>query len=141
MLGDPEVDTKLLLNIPNLLGFVRLFLIILMVIQIRKRPITSFFLCLSSGLVDMIDGRLARYLQQTTKFGAFSDLFIDRLTTQAQMFALASFFPRYSMIFMIVSIIEFSSDMAACKQASFDSEHNPPMVRFYNHLYLNLRFY
>lgn len=116
------LDKNILFNIPNMLSLVRLVIIIVMCGHIRKRPIMTFFLCLASGLVDMIDGRIARYLDQASQFGALTDVFIDRLTSQAQFFALASFFPRYSMIFMTASTLEMSSDLFRCRRWLFLSE-------------------
>lgn len=126
-----SIDTTVLLNVPNLIGFVRLFMIAIMVFQIRKRSIAVFGLCLGSGLLDMIDGRLARYLQVVSKFGALVDLFVDRLTTQAQFFALASFFPAYSMLFMLVSTFEMIADLARTRRSLFLAELNlkPHYVR------------
>lgn len=119
-----SIDTGVLFNVPNMLGFVRLFMIFLMIVHVRHRPILSFLLCWGSGLVDMIDGRIARFLNQTSKFGALADHFVDRLTTQTQMFALASFFPRYSMLFMAVSYIELGRDLAVYKRDAFLLELN-----------------
>ena len=136
------LDTGILFNVPNLLGFARLFMIILMAVQVRKRPIMSFALCWGSGLIDMVDGRIARFLNETSKFGAFADHFVDRLTTQTQMYALASLFPRYAMLFMAVSYIELGRDLAVYKRDVFLMELNlvPSMVSSYSRL-KSLEFY
>jgi CDP-diacylglycerol--glycerol-3-phosphate 3-phosphatidyltransferase len=47
---------------------------------------------LFSGLFDMLDGAVARYNQQTTRFGALLDSTIDRVQEGAVYFALAWFF-------------------------------------------------
>jgi CDP-diacylglycerol--glycerol-3-phosphate 3-phosphatidyltransferase len=45
-------------------------------------------LVLFSGLFDMLDGALARYIQKTTKFGALLDSTLDRLSEAILLFGL-----------------------------------------------------
>ena len=125
------IDTAVMFNVPNLMGFMRVFMIFLMITQMRKRPIFSFLLCFGSGQLDMLDGRVARYYKVVSRFGGLIDHFIDRLTTQVQYFALAGFFPRYSMLFLIVSSIEMFSDLARAQRNLFFKELNitPKSVR------------
>ena len=48
----------------------------------------SFVLAISAGLLDVLDGPIARYYKETSKFGAAIDRSLDRLTTTALYFYL-----------------------------------------------------
>lgn len=63
-----------LLLAPNLVGHLRLVLVVAAVIT---GPALSIFLFLLNFLLDGIDGWLARLLNQSSRFGAFYDVVID----------------------------------------------------------------
>jgi len=71
------------MNIPNLLTFLRIFLIPAIVFtfyipgKFGHMSATIIFAC--AALTDLIDGYLARNLNQLTKFGAFLDPVADKL--------------------------------------------------------------
>ncbi|KAK9816868.1 hypothetical protein WJX72_006323 [[Myrmecia] bisecta] len=68
---------QVLLYIPNIVGYVRLSL--LLAACCTKSTIT-LRLFLANFLLDGLDGYLARRLQQTSAFGAFLDVFVDVLS-------------------------------------------------------------
>jgi hypothetical protein len=78
----------------------------------RKRPILSFVLCISSGFIDSFDGDLARYYGQTSKIGYLLDVGMDRLTNFAQMFVLGTIFKKYWLIFFSIAFVEILKDFA-----------------------------
>lgn len=99
--------------IPNVINYVRIFIVILMLLKIRTRPISAFILCLVSGFIDSIDGDLARNLNQKSKLGYLMDMSLDRLTNSAQMVTLALFYPNYWLVFFTVQSVDTIRDF--CK--------------------------
>ena len=81
-----------MLNIPNALTLLRalgvpLFLHLFL---IADEPILSFVVIALGGVTDYLDGKVARYLNQTSDFGAKFDPAVDRLYIAAVIIALAS---------------------------------------------------
>ena len=80
-----------MLNIPNALTLLRalgvpLFLYLFL---IADEPILSFVVIALGGVTDYLDGKIARYLNQTSDFGAKFDPAVDRLYIAAVIIALA----------------------------------------------------
>lgn len=71
------------LNIPILLTFFRVLLIpifiILFYLPIESSAFWSALIFLIAAITDLLDGYLARILNQTTRFGAFLDPVADKL--------------------------------------------------------------
>ena len=67
--------------IPNIINYFRVIFLILMICYIRKKPFHSFVAMFISGMLDVLDGKLARYLNESSKFGAFLDFMFDKLTS------------------------------------------------------------
>jgi cardiolipin synthase len=81
-----------MLNIPNALTLLRalgvpLFLYLFL---ITDEPILSFVVIAFGGVTDYLDGKVARYLNQTSDFGAKFDPAVDRLYIAAVIIALAN---------------------------------------------------
>ena len=81
-----------MLNIPNALTLLRalgvpLFLYLFLV---ADEPIASFVVIALGGVTDYLDGKVARYLNQTSEFGAKFDPAVDRLYIAAVIIALAN---------------------------------------------------
>jgi len=81
-----------MLNIPNALTLLRalgvpLFLYLFL---IADEPILSFVVIALGGVTDYLDGTVARYLNQTSDFGAKFDPAVDRLYIAAVIIALAN---------------------------------------------------
>jgi len=81
-----------MLNIPNALTLLRalgvpLFLYLFL---ITDEPILSFVVITLGGVTDYLDGKVARYLNQTSDFGAKFDPAVDRLYIAAVIIALAN---------------------------------------------------
>lgn len=103
-------NLEVIFYVPNLINYFRIFLMILMVYNLKKRPITTFILCISSGFLDSIDGRIARHLNQTSRIGALFDVTMDRLTNLAQYFTLGALYPKYSTVFFLVGSNQILKD-------------------------------
>ena len=71
---------RILLYVPNVIGYVRLLLAVAMVIlhcnQRRELAVAAY---MSSVLLDFFDGYLARRLNQCSKFGELLDVFADNV--------------------------------------------------------------
>ena len=81
-----------MLNIPNALTLLRalgvpLFLYLFLV---ADKPIVSFVVIALGGVTDYLDGKVARYLNQTSEFGAKFDPAVDRLYIAAVIIAFAN---------------------------------------------------
>ena len=59
------------------------------------QPFIAGFVVLISGLFDMLDGALARFIDKSTKFGGILDSILDRLGEAAVLLGLLIFFVRY----------------------------------------------
>ncbi len=72
-----------MLNIPNILTGFRLFLIpvfvVLFYLPIEWSAFAAAFVFWLAGITDILDGYLARRLNQTTPFGAFLDPVADKI--------------------------------------------------------------
>ena len=54
-----------------------------MIFFIRKKPFHSFVAMSLSGILDAIDGKVSRYLKETSKFGGFLDFVFEKLTSNS----------------------------------------------------------
>ena len=59
------------------------------------QPFIAGFVVLISGLFDILDGALARFIDKSTKFGGILDSVLDRLGEAAVLLGLLIFFVRY----------------------------------------------
>ena len=74
--------TSVLFYLPNCLNYVRCLLVICMLCLIRKRPFGAFVCTFISGVIDSLDGDLARATKSASKFGYIMDLGLDKLTSK-----------------------------------------------------------
>jgi hypothetical protein len=105
------LNIQVLLYVPNVVNYLRLVCMILMIFYIKHRPILTFALTLTAGFIDSIDGRLARYLNQTSHIGALFDLSLDRLLLLSILFTLAAFYRKYSTVFLTIACTEIMKDI------------------------------
>lgn len=96
--------------LPNLINYFRSCLIIVAAFTLKNRPILTFILIISAGLIDDFDGPISRSLGQTSKFGANMDLIMDRFTAMMQIVFLASVYPKYWLLFATVQFTEIFGD-------------------------------
>lgn len=70
-------------------------------------PITAILLLWISGMLDAVDGTMARKLNQQTKWGTFLDILSDRLVEVTIILALATHHPDaiYGLLILTVTII------------------------------------
>ncbi len=122
----------MLFYIPNLFAYCRIVLCTIMIYLLPKKPVASFILTCTSGLLDMIDGRFARHFHQTSKLGLLFDVSIDRLTNLAQFFHLARIYPKYCNMFLMFGFFEIIRDVVFWTGTSYDS-----MMNMFEYIYMN----
>jgi len=99
---------NIFLFVPNLIGYAR---IILALISFYFMPTdyiiatTCYFL---SSFLDAFDGYAARWLNQSTKFGAMLDQLTDRCGTLCLCFVLSYFYPAYMFWFQVSTAIDIA---------------------------------
>jgi CDP-diacylglycerol--inositol 3-phosphatidyltransferase len=95
--------------IPNLIGYLRIVLVVSAFCICFDYP--YWFVCLygTSQLLDGLDGYLARRLQQATMYGAMLDMVLDRVSTTALLVLLAKFYPAYTRWFIVLMLLDIVS--------------------------------
>ncbi|CAB4631682.1 MAG: CDP-alcohol phosphatidyltransferase family protein [Actinobacteria bacterium] len=79
------------LNIPNLLSFLRIILVpVFLWLLLEELFLAAIVVLAVAGLTDFLDGYLARKLNQTTKLGKMLDPVADRLYIFATLLALSA---------------------------------------------------
>jgi phosphatidylglycerophosphate synthase len=74
--------------LPNLIGYARIYLLVLFFVA--KEPMHQALFMTINLLLDVLDGKIARKLNQCTLFGARLDLIIDMLSLSLLSFYLAA---------------------------------------------------
>jgi cardiolipin synthase len=79
-----------LVNIPNLLSFLRIALVpVFLWLLLNEMFLSAIFVLMVAGITDFLDGYLARKLNQMTKLGKVLDPVADRLYIFATLLALS----------------------------------------------------
>ncbi len=103
---------RIYLLIPNLIGYIRVLLVVLGFFICFQYPLW-FVACYGlSQLLDALDGYAARYFRQSTRYGAMLDMVTDRASTAALSIALAKLYPAYTRLFMAVIVLDIVSHFA-----------------------------
>jgi len=75
-----EIRTGKIVNLPNLLGILRLLLLIPLALTLRARPDLAVVFGAGAYCLDALDGRVARSLKQETMWGKLWDGFLDKVS-------------------------------------------------------------
>ncbi|KAL4786311.1 phosphatidylinositol synthase [Aspergillus varians] len=105
----PNKQENVFLFTPNLIGYTRILFAITSLYCMPYHPRTCTLLYSISCLLDALDGTAARYLNQSTCFGAVLDMVTDRCTTTCLLVFLASTFPAWSILFQGLISLDYSS--------------------------------
>lgn len=114
---------------PNIIGYVRVALVIACLFISVTQPIILVSLLIIAGLLDNLDGYVARCFQQSSRFGAVLDYVTDRITTVVYVKILADILPDYASIFYLLFMIDMASHMARLYVAMWaDGNHHKEIV-------------
>ena len=120
-------------NIPNILSFIRIIIIVPFVLYfLNDDYLLAALMLIFSGLSDMFDGLIARKLNQITKLGKVLDPVADKLTLTAVIICMGIKFPE---IFPLV-IILILKDVSMLIAGSFLLKKGiePPAAKWYGKL-------
>uniref|UniRef100_A0AC35TLN9 CDP-diacylglycerol--inositol 3-phosphatidyltransferase n=1 Tax=Rhabditophanes sp. KR3021 TaxID=114890 RepID=A0AC35TLN9_9BILA len=98
-----------MLYYPNQIGYARIWLAFISFIFMQIYPGVSIICYGISGLLDAVDGYLARAYNQSSRFGAMLDQLTDRLTFAALLMILCVFYPKWTFVFQSIVIIDIAS--------------------------------
>ncbi|KAK0652070.1 CDP diacylglycerol-inositol 3-phosphatidyltransferase-like protein [Cercophora newfieldiana] len=107
--AQPERSENIFLFWPNIIGYWRIVLAVASLYYMNLHPRTCSLLYSVSCLLDALDGYAARYLDQSTRFGAVLDMVTDRCTTACLLVFLSSSFPRWAILFQGLISLDFAS--------------------------------
>ncbi|KAF9053559.1 CDP-diacylglycerol-inositol 3-phosphatidyltransferase [Hymenopellis radicata] len=94
---------------PNIIGYTRVLLAALSLHYMSYHPRYCTIAYVISCLLDAVDGPVARYRGEESKFGAVLDMVTDRCTTSCLLCYLASAYPDYAVAFQFLIALDFSS--------------------------------
>jgi CDP-diacylglycerol--inositol 3-phosphatidyltransferase len=95
----PPVSENVFLYVPNLIGYSRMLLVLLSFWLMPSSPTMAASCYVLAGLLDAVDGHIARLLGQTSRFGAMLDMLTDRCASMGLLATLCTFYPRAAFIF------------------------------------------
>nr|CAG4708429.1 unnamed protein product [Naegleria fowleri] len=107
--ASPSEAYKIYAYIPNLIGYLRVFLSLLSFFIYESYPLTVICIYTTSFVLDGLDGIAARRFNQCSRFGAVLDMVTDRFSTAALVTILVKFYPSYTSYFILLNILDFVS--------------------------------
>ncbi len=102
---------RVLFNIPNSIGYLRIVLLTYGLWIVRERPLLGCSALFMSSLLDAADGFCARRFGQETVFGAILDYSIDRVSIACFLIMLAVTYPQYWLIFCFLLGLDIGSHL------------------------------
>ncbi|CAH8458365.1 unnamed protein product [Heterobilharzia americana] len=103
------MGTNVFLFVPNILGYIRIVLLLLACCFMKNNCEITLLTYIISCLLDAVDGHAARSLNQSTKFGAMLDMIVDRCSTMCLLGCLIYFYPSYMFFFQLSMVIDIAS--------------------------------
>jgi len=97
------------LFVPNIIGYTRIILAGISLYFMSYHPKYCTVAYVVSCLLDAVDGRAARFLDQTSEFGTVLDMVTDRCTTSCLLCYLSAVYPAYAILFQFLIALDFSS--------------------------------
>ncbi|CAK9837236.1 phosphatidylinositol synthase (CDP-diacylglycerol--inositol 3-phosphatidyltransferase) Pis1 [Schizosaccharomyces pombe] len=104
-----QKDPNVYFFVPNLIGFTRVFLVLISLYFMSWHPNYCTIVYLYSSLLDAFDGWAARKLHQATNFGAILDMVTDRCATSCLLCFLCAAYPKYAIIFQLLVSLDLAS--------------------------------
>lgn len=120
-------------NLPNILSFTRIIIIIPFVLYfLNDDYLLSAAMLALSGLSDMLDGVIARKLNQVTQLGKILDPVADKLTLTAVVICMGIKFTEIFILVVILSVKDLSMLLAG--SYLFKKGLEPPSAKWYGKL-------
>jgi len=113
-----------LLLLPNLIGYIRIALIILVIFIAFRHPVLTFIVYFIAGNLDAVDGYLARRLNQESKIGTILDYAVDRAGEVVLFFILATLYPSAWSFFCLLLILDIFSHICQLYSTVFSSQQS-----------------
>lgn len=98
-----------MLYIPNLIGYFRVFTAIMSFWCMKNHPYYTLVLYGISGFLDAFDGYAARKYNQGTRYGAVLDMVTDRCATSSLICYLCVIYPQYCFIWQLLVSLDLAS--------------------------------
>ncbi|XP_074636565.1 CDP-diacylglycerol--inositol 3-phosphatidyltransferase-like [Acropora palmata] len=97
------------LFVPNLIGYARVVLNLSSFYVMQQKPYVTVALNFSGGfLLDIVDGNIARYLDQCSRFGDLLDILVDRCGRIGMMMGLSVLYPQHLFAFQLLVCLEIA---------------------------------
>jgi len=125
---------------PNLIGYARIVLAIISFYFMPTCYCTASTCYIVSALLDAVDGHVARWRNESSRFGAMLDMLTDRCATLCLIMILGHFYPRWMLAFQLSAAIDVAShwlhmhshDLKGSKShKSVSQTTNPILVLYY----------
>jgi CDP-diacylglycerol--inositol 3-phosphatidyltransferase len=126
--------------LPNLIGYLRIFLVVSAFCICFTHPYWFTFLYGSSQLLDSIDGYLARRLNKVTTYGAMLDMVLDRVSTAALLVILTHFYPAYIKFIISLMLLDIISHFLHIYSALLYGRKSHKAIANNNHYLLKLYY-
>eukprot|EP00873_Tetraselmis_striata_P003046 jgi/Tetstr1/423310/TSEL_014008.t1 len=123
--------------IPNLIGYVRVVVMLISFTVAKTSPLTCVGLYFLGFALDETDGRAARAFNQTSTFGTVLDMVTDRVATSGLLMVLCIVYPDGLLLFQLLLILDIFSHWLQMYAASLtgvthkDAESKSWLVRIY----------
>ena len=112
------------LFIPNIIGYLRYFFMVLSIFTYRDNPIYTIIFCALAGILDAFDGLAARKFNQCSNFGAVLDMVCDRASDAVILAFLGALYPQYAFIFYGDILLDLTSHWYQMYAALSSGEHH-----------------
>uniref|UniRef100_T1J2Q7 CDP-diacylglycerol--inositol 3-phosphatidyltransferase n=1 Tax=Strigamia maritima TaxID=126957 RepID=T1J2Q7_STRMM len=134
------MDENIFVFVPNIIGYTRIILALISCYFMPTDYVTATSCYILSAFLDVFDGYAARWLNQSTKFGAMLDQLTDRCTTMCLLVVLSYFYPAYIFWFQLSMALDIAGHWihlhATVMQGKtshkfIDASENPLMRLYY----------
>lgn len=129
--------------IPNIIDYTRIGLVALFIMTALSAPLLAFWCYLLAATLDMLDGSLARLLNQVSRLGTVLDFVIDRVCSNVLGIVLILLHPHLWQLIVLAIILDISAHFMQLYSAIFtqhsqsshkilDDTHQHPLLGFYH---------
>jgi len=133
------MDDNVFLFVPNIIGYARIFLTILSCYYMPTDYVKTALYYSISALLDAVDGYAARYMNQSSRFGAMLDMLTDRCSTLVLLMVLGHFYPNWMLPLQLSAAIDVAShwlhmhshDLRGSKSHKNVAQTTNPILKLY----------